>query len=120
MALGGHSRPFSFQRGFVQPCAVRYDAGHAAGEHPNAVRRAPIASNTFVTMAFSVGVKIPWLEQQTGVRYDTLRRHCGKWVPLEGESELQRFEASEPGLFDANCTQKRRGWGPIHENPRCC
>jgi len=55
-----------------------------------------------------LGVKIPWLEQQTGVRYDTLRRHYGKWVPQEGESELRRFEAYEPGLFDA----KPANWTP--------
>lgn len=64
--------------------------------------------DSFVTMALSVGVKIPWLEQQTGVRYDTLRRHYGKWVPQEGESELRRFEAYEPGLFDA----KPSNWTP--------
>ena len=58
--------------------------------------------DTFVTTALSVGVKIPWLEQQTGVRYDTLRRHYGKWVPPENDSELQRFEAVEPALFTSN------------------
>jgi integrase len=64
--------------------------------------------DTFVTTALGVGVKIPWLEQQTGVRYDTLRRHYGKWVPPENESELERFEASVPGLFPA----KRRKLHP--------
>jgi integrase len=58
--------------------------------------------DTFVTTALSVGVKIPWLEQQTGVRYDTLRRHYGKWVPPENDSELQRFEVVEPALFTAS------------------
>ncbi len=57
--------------------------------------------DTFVTTALGVGVKVAWLEQQTGVRYDTLRRHYGKWVPPENESELERFEASVPGLFNA-------------------
>ena len=74
--------------------------------------------NTFVTMALSVGVKIPWLEQQTGVRYDTLRRHYGKWIAPEGESKLRRFEAYEPALFGemgANWTPKNHVWGPISE-----
>jgi len=55
--------------------------------------------DTFVTMALGIGVKIAWLEAQTGVRYETLRRHYGKWVPLERDSELNRFEESDPELF---------------------
>lgn len=55
--------------------------------------------DTFVTTAFSIGVKIPWLEAQTGVRYETLRRHYGRWVPLDADSELKRFEQLEPALF---------------------
>lgn len=39
--------------------------------------------DTFVTMALSVGVKIAWLEAQTGVAYETLRRHYGRWMPFE-------------------------------------
>ena len=35
-----------------------------------------------------------WLESHTGVSYATLRRHYGKWMPLEHESELQRFARS--------------------------
>jgi hypothetical protein len=62
-------------------------------------------------MALNIGVKIPWLEQQTGVRYDTLRRHYGKWIPQEGESELRRFEAYEPRLFGANCAPLSDGVG---------
>ena len=57
--------------------------------------------DTFVTTALAVGVKIPWLEAQTGVSYDTLRRHYGKWVPLQIESELGRFAEHAPGLFRA-------------------
>ena len=50
-------------------------------------------------MALSVGVKIPWLEQQTGVRYGTLRCHYGKWVPQEGESELLALRALRAVAF---------------------
>jgi integrase len=55
--------------------------------------------DTFVTTALNAGVKIAWLETQTGVNYTTLRRHYGKWMPIEGESELRRFEAHDPRLF---------------------
>jgi len=34
--------------------------------------------DTFVTTALDAGVKIAWLETQTGVNYLTLRRHYGK------------------------------------------
>lgn len=67
--------------------------------------------DTFVSMALGIGVKIAWLEQQTGVRYDTLRRHYGKWIQPEGESELGRFQAYEPGLFERNWTPQNRAVG---------
>jgi hypothetical protein len=46
------------------------------------------------------GVKIAWLETQTGVNYATLRRHYGKWMPTEGQSELRRFVDIDPTLFE--------------------
>src|SRR5262249_28457615 len=61
-----------------RPCA-----GHAR-------RAAPYVS--FVAISRSrrpanpCGVKIAWLENQTGVNYLTIRRHYGKWMPTEGES----------------------------------
>ncbi len=55
--------------------------------------------DTFVTTALHLGVKIAWLEQQTGVRYETLRRHYGRWMPGEDESELHRFQALDERLF---------------------
>jgi hypothetical protein len=55
--------------------------------------------DTFVSTALQVGVKIAWLETQTGVNYITLRRHYGKWMPLEGDSELRRFASVDPTLF---------------------
>src|SRR5262245_2813092 len=56
--------------------------------------------DTFVTTALQKGVKIAWLEPQTGVNYATLRRHDGKWMPSEGQSELQRFADVDPTLFE--------------------
>jgi integrase len=55
--------------------------------------------DTFVTTALQAGVRIAWLEQQTGVSYATLRRHYGKWFPVEGMSELDRFGDLAPGMF---------------------
>ena len=65
--------------------------------------------DTFVTTALIAGVKIAWLEQQTGVAYATLRRHYGKWMPTEGETELLRFAAFDPGLFSRPIVSARRG-----------
>jgi len=48
--------------------------------------------DTFVTTALYADVKKAWLENQTGVAYETLRRHYGEWMRSEMESELHRFE----------------------------
>lgn len=61
--------------------------------------------DTFVTTALQAGVRIAWLEAQTGVNYATLRKHYGKWLPLDGESELDRFAASDPALFESTCVR---------------
>ena len=54
-----------------------------------------------MTTALHAGAKPAWLEQQTGVRYETLRRHYGRWMAGEVESELERFAAFDPTLFGA-------------------
>jgi hypothetical protein len=64
--------------------------------------------DTFVTAALQAGVKIAWLEAQTGVNYATLRRHYGKWMPIEGESELRRFAGLDPTLFEeSKCVRSK-------------
>ena len=55
--------------------------------------------DTIVTTALQVGVKVAWLEAQIGVAYPTLKRHYGKWITPEGESEFARFAALAPTLF---------------------
>lgn len=40
-----------------------------------------------------------WLEQQTGVNCVTLRKHYGRWMAGEVESELQQFAAFDKTLF---------------------
>lgn len=62
--------------------------------------------DTFVTTALQAGVKIAWLENQTGVNYGTLRRHYGKWMPTDGGSELARFAPLAPGLFTDEAAAK--------------
>ena len=73
------------------------------------VRGLYCTKDTFVTTSLNAGVKIAWLEQQTGVAYATLRRHYGKWMPSEGESELRRFAALDPGLFIGQIVSADRG-----------
>lgn len=58
--------------------------------------------DTFVGRSLQVGVKVAWLEDQTGIDYATLRRHYGKWVPLDSESELARFSAADPDLLGSD------------------
>jgi hypothetical protein len=63
------------------------------------VRGIYCTKDTFVTTCLQVGVRIAWLESQTGISYARLRRHYGKWMPREGERELRKFEALDPSLF---------------------
>src|SRR5262249_50648475 len=63
------------------------------------VRGIYATKDTFVTTALQVGVKVAWLEAQTGVAYATLKRHYGRWITLKGESELARFASLAPTLF---------------------
>ena len=46
-----------------------------------------------------------WLEAQTGVRYETLRRHYGKWLRSEGADQLAKLAALAPNLAP---TKRRR------------
>jgi integrase len=61
--------------------------------------------DTFVTTALLAGVKPAWLEQQTGVSYETLRRHYGRWMAGEVESELRHFEAFDRTLFEGTARE---------------
>jgi integrase len=65
--------------------------------------------DTFVTTALQAGVRIAWLEAQTGVNYATLRKHYGKWISPEGTSEWERFQ----GELDPMAERR----GPIHRKP---
>jgi hypothetical protein len=39
-------------------------------------------------------VNTVWLEAQTGVRYETMKRHYGKWLRLEGANQLRKIARS--------------------------
>jgi integrase len=78
------------------------------------VRGLYCTKDTFVTTALTAGVKIAWLETQTGVSYATLRRHYGEWMPIEGESELRRFESLDKTLFGgSDCPRPEGASGTI-------
>jgi hypothetical protein len=83
------------------------------------VRGLYATKDTFVTTALQVGVKVAWLEAQTGVAYATLKRHYGKWITPEGQSELERFAPLAPTLFSReegdDIVPRRRG---KRDNPR--
>ena len=61
--------------------------------------------DTFVSTSLAVGVKIRWLEQQTGEDYATLKKHYSRWMPLDVDSELRRFQQIGPSLFGAKETK---------------
>ena len=53
-------------------------------------------------MALTAGVKVAWLEDQTGVRYETIRRHYGRWLRADGaDEELQKLIDLAPKLAPA-------------------
>lgn len=78
--------------------------------------------DTFVTRVLQAGAKIAWLEAQTGVNYATLRRHYGQWMPSEGDTELRRLEALDPGLFGPETAKlsptSQRAGGQFPKKPR--
>jgi len=47
--------------------------------------------DTYISTALTAGVNTMWLEAQTGVRYETMKRHYGKWLRLEGASQLEKI-----------------------------
>jgi integrase len=62
------------------------------------VRGLYATKDTYISVALSAGVKIPWLEAQTGVRYETLRRHYGTWLRAEGGDQLEKLARLAPNL----------------------
>jgi integrase len=63
------------------------------------VRGIYCTKDTFVSSALKLGLKVAWLEQQTGVNYATLKRHYGKWLDDGDDTELRLFAALDPSLF---------------------
>ena len=54
--------------------------------------------DTYVSAALTAGVDIAWLEAQTGVRYETLKRHYGKWLRTQGQDQLRNSANWPPGV----------------------
>lgn len=54
--------------------------------------------DTYVSTALTAGVDIAWLEAQTGVRYETLKRHYGKWLRGQGADQLRKLARLAPKL----------------------
>jgi hypothetical protein len=48
--------------------------------------------DTYISTCLTAGVNTVWLEAQTGVRYETMKRHYGKWLRLEGASQLRKID----------------------------
>ncbi len=62
------------------------------------VRGMYATKDTYISTALTAGVNTSWLEAQTGVRYETLRRHYGKWVRTEGADQLEKMARLAPTL----------------------
>jgi integrase len=58
--------------------------------------------DTYVSTALTAGVDIAWLEAQTGVRYETLKRHYGKWLRGQGPDQLEKLARLVPTLAPEN------------------
>ena len=62
------------------------------------VRGLYATKDTYISTALTDGVNIAWLEAQTGVRYETMRRHYGKWMRAGGGGEVIKLGKLDPGL----------------------
>ena len=62
------------------------------------VRGLYATKDTFVSLALTAGVNVVWLEAQTGVRYETLRRHYGVWMREEGADQLKKLADLAPSF----------------------
>jgi hypothetical protein len=85
---GGPIEPNSFLHPWYRClCALRIRVG-----------RLYAMKDTYISTALTANVDIAWLEAQTGVRYETLKRHYGKWLRTEGQNQLRKIASLDPGL----------------------
>ena len=54
--------------------------------------------DSYVSLAMSRGVDPVWLQEQSGVRFETLRRHYGVWMRGEGANQLAKLADLAPQL----------------------
>jgi len=77
----------------------RFDHWHACLKSLGIrVRGLYSTKDTYVSTALTAGVNPTWLEEQTGVRYDTLKRHYGKWLRRGGADQLEKIAQLDPKL----------------------
>ena len=62
------------------------------------VRGMYATKDTYISTALTAGVNPAWLEAQTGVRYETLRRHYGKFLRSEGADQIAKMARLAPNL----------------------
>ena len=61
-----------------------------------AVRGLYATKDSYVSLAMSRGVDPVGLQEQTGVRFETLKRHYGKWMRGEGSNQPQKLAGPSP------------------------
>jgi integrase len=54
--------------------------------------------DSYISSALTAGVNPTWLEEQTGVRYETMRRHYGRWLVGHDAEELRKLANLAPAL----------------------
>lgn len=62
------------------------------------VRGLYATKDSFVSLAMSRGVDPIWLQEQTGVRFETLKLHYGKWMRSEGANQLEKLGNFAPNF----------------------
>jgi len=60
------------------------------------VRGLYATKDSYVSLAMSRGVDPVWLQEQTGVRFETLKRHYGRWMRGEGSDQLAKMAGPGP------------------------
>ncbi len=77
-----------------------YDALRALGIRQRGLY---VTKDTFVTLTLKRAEDdgrgqdvIPWLVQQTGVAYETLRKHYARWIPRTPEQSRERYAWLDP------------------------
>lgn len=77
--------------GAIEPKAFSTHWYHCLRALKLPVRGVYATKDSFVSLAMSRGVDPVWLQEQTGVCFETLKRHYGKWLRTEGETSSEKW-----------------------------